>query len=108
MSKPSDQHNQAVNRLIESANDLKDKGFDPRVISAALLSAAGIYTTYVEAGNEGFLQDDGVDKLTEIFRQQLAHIQNLKKEELRKAGHKVDQPSPRAHGHSDADQTDAG
>ncbi len=94
MTQSTDQHNQAVNRLIESANELKDKGFDPRVVSAALLSAAGIYTTYVEAGNEGFLQPDGVNKLTEIFRQQLAHIQKLKKEELRKAGHDVDSPAP--------------
>lgn len=94
MTQSTDQHNQAVNRLVESANELKDKGFDPRVISAALLSAAGIYTTYVEAGNEGFLQPDGVNKLTEIFRQQLAHIQKLKKEELRQAGHDVDAPAP--------------
>lgn len=103
MSKPTDQHNQAVNRLIECANELKDKGFDPRVISAALLSAAGIYTTYVEAGNEGFLQPGGVDKLTEIFRQQLTHIQQMKQDELRQAGHKVDQPAPRARSKTDAD-----
>ena len=95
MSQTTDQHNQAVNRLIESANELQDKGFDPRVISAALLSAAGIYTTYVEAGNDGFLQPEGVAKLTEIFRQQLTHIQNLKKEDLRKTGHDVESPSPR-------------
>jgi hypothetical protein len=107
MSKPSDQHNQAVNRLIESANELKDKGFDPRVISAALLSAAGIYTTFVEAGNDGFLQSEGVDKLTEIFRQQLIHIQNLKKEELRQAGHKVDKPSPRPHKKADTKKAGA-
>lgn len=94
MNQTTDQHNQAVNRLIEAANELKDKGFDPRVLSAALLSAAGIYTTYVEAGNDGFLQPGGVEKLTEIFRQQLMHIQNLKREELRKAGHDVDSPSP--------------
>jgi len=96
MNQTTDQHNQAVNRLIEAANELKDKGFDPRVLSAALLSAAGIYTTYVEAGNDGFLQPEGVEKLTEIFRQQLVHIQNLKREELRKAGHDVDSPSPRS------------
>ncbi len=103
MNKPTDQHNQAVNRLIECANDLKDKGYDPRVISAALLSAAGIYTTYVEAGNDGFLQPAGVDKLTEIFRQQLAHIQTLKQEELRRASHPVDAPSPRPHDNTGAE-----
>lgn len=103
MNKPSDQHNQAVNRMIEAANELKDNGFDPRVVSAALLSAAGIYATYVEAGNQGFLQPQGVDKLTEIFRQQLAHIQTLKKEELRVAGHKVDEPSPSEHSKTGAE-----
>jgi hypothetical protein len=94
-SKPTDQHNQAVNRLIETANDMKDKGFDPRVVSAALISAAGIYATYVEAGNEGYLQPTGVDRLTEIFRQQVSYIQDVKKEELRQAGHDVDKPSPK-------------
>ncbi len=89
------QHDQAVNQLIGLANQLKDNGGDIRIISAAMLTAAGIYATYAEAGPQGFLQDDGVNKLSDRFRQQLDFIQQRKKAELKAAGHNVEQNSPR-------------
>lgn len=87
---------QAVNRFIDLANELKDAGHDIRMVSVAMTTASSIYATYAEAGNQGFLQPDGVDKLCDLYRKQLEYIQERKKAELKAAGHDVDQPSPKA------------
>ncbi len=97
MSSDSNQsHDQAVNQLIELANQLKDNGTDIRIIAAAMNTAAGIYTTYVEAGNQGFLQPGGVDRVCAAYRKQLEFIQQRKKAELQAAGHDVAQPAPKS------------
>ncbi len=90
------QHDLAVNQIISAANQLKDNGTDIRLISAAMTTAAGIYATYAEAGNQGFLQADGINKICDRFRQQLEFIQERKKAELKAAGHNVEQSAPRS------------
>lgn len=95
----TDQHqqiDQAINRFIALANELKDDGADIRLLSAAMTTASCIYSTYVEAGNQGFLQPAGVDKLCDAYRKQLEHIQRRKQEELKAAGHDISQDSPRS------------
>ncbi|NIM70935.1 MAG: DUF3144 domain-containing protein [Xanthomonadales bacterium] len=72
-------HNQCTGKFIELANQLKDEGFDVRLVSAALMSASGVYATYVAAGNTGALQPSGVEKVTEAYRRSLEHIQEAKK-----------------------------
>ncbi len=67
-------------KFIELANELKENGLGPPMISAALMSASGIYATYVAAGNEGGLNPSGVEKVVENYRRQLEYIQQRKRE----------------------------
>jgi len=75
-------HNHCTHQFIELANTMNDEGYDPQLISAALMSASGIYATYVSAGNDGGLQPSGVDKVVMMYRRNLEHIQELKKAEI--------------------------
>jgi len=79
-------HNAATQRFIDLANEMKNQGMDTRLVSAALMSASGIYATFTAAGNEGFLQDSGIDKVAAIYRRNLGYIQERKKDELKKQG----------------------
>jgi len=74
-------HNECTNKFIALANELKDQGHSPQLVSAALMSASGVYATYISAGNDGGLQPSGVDKVVLMYRRNLEHIQELKKAE---------------------------
>ena len=74
-------HNECTHQFIDLANELKDKGHDLQIVSAALMAASGIYATFVAAGNEGGLQPSGVDKVVMMYRRNLEHIQGRKKTE---------------------------
>jgi len=74
-------HNECTNKFIEVANELKNLGHTPQVISAALMASSGIYATYITAGNDGGLQPSGVDKVVMMYRRNLEHIQERKKAE---------------------------
>jgi hypothetical protein len=76
-----DNHNHCTHKFIDLANELKGEGFDAKLISAALMSASGIYATYSVAGNDGALNPSGVDKVVDTYRRNLEHIQKLKKDE---------------------------
>lgn len=65
--------------FIALANQKKDAGHSIEVISAALMSASGTYITYVAAGNEGYLQTSGIDKVTAKYKEILENIQATKK-----------------------------
>ena len=75
-------HNHCTHKFIDLANELKNEGYEPQLISAALMSASGIFATYVSAGNEGGLQPSGVDKVVMMYRRNLEHIQELKKSQI--------------------------
>lgn len=77
-----DNHHHCTTKFIELANDLKNEGYDRKLVSAALMSASGIYATYVAAGNSGALEPSGVDKVAALYRTNLEHIQQRKKEEV--------------------------
>jgi hypothetical protein len=82
-----DAHNQAMGEFIQLANDLvNDKGFDMKLVSAALMAASGVYATFTAAGNQGFLAPGGVDRVAEMYRKNLAYIQQRKKAELESQG----------------------
>ena len=72
-------HDKCTNKFIDLANELKNEGSDPQLISAALMAASGIYATFVTAGNTGGLQPSGVDKVVMMYRRNLEHIQEVKK-----------------------------
>jgi ribosomal protein L32E len=74
-------HNECTHRFIDLANEMKNQGYDPQLISAAMMSASGIYATYITAGNTGGLQPSGVDKVVMMYRRNLEHIQERKKAE---------------------------
>ncbi|MFV0476634.1 MAG: DUF3144 domain-containing protein [Parahaliea sp.] len=77
----SELHQQCMQRFIELANAMKNEGVEPRVVSAALMTASGVYTTYTVAGNTGGLNDSGIAKVTDAYRQNLENIQQAKRDE---------------------------
>ena len=85
MNEQEKQHQYCTNRFIELANELKDEKIDPALVSGALMTASGIYATYVAAGNNGTLEASGVEKVVGLFRRTLEHFQKVKKDELMKA-----------------------
>lgn len=98
--KQIDTHNQATNEFIALANQLvNDRGFERNLVSAALMAASGVYATFIAAGNQGFLAENGVDKVAGIYKNNLAYIQKRKKEELEAQGLK---PKPLAEVQGDA------
>ena len=74
-------HNECTTKFITLANELKDMGHSPQLVSAALMAASGIYATFTISGNTGGLQPSGVDKVVMMYRRNLEHIQERKKEE---------------------------
>lgn len=85
MSKSDAQlHQEAVNRFIALANEIKEEGVSTHVVSAAMMSGSAVYATYVAAGNEGVLNASGVDKVVEAYRQRLDQVQGARRAEIGK------------------------
>ena len=82
MSEQEEQHRYATNKFIELANELKDEEIDPTLVSGALMTASGVYATYVAAGNQGVLEASGVDKVVALYRRTLEHHQEIMKKHL--------------------------
>jgi hypothetical protein len=61
---------------------IKDEGTPTRVVSASLMTASCVYSTYTVAGNGGGLNESGVDKVTDAYRRQLQMIQDAKQKEV--------------------------
>jgi hypothetical protein len=85
-------HQHCMSKFIGLANELKQGGFEPPLISAALMTASCVYSTYVAAGNQGGLNPSGIDKLVETYRAQLEFVQQRKREEAEKQ--RTEQESP--------------
>lgn len=73
-------HLESVNRFIEMANAMKDEGVNINVVSGALMTASGLYASYVAGGNDGGLTDSGVQKVSEVYKRELERIQKIKKD----------------------------
>ena len=69
---------EAINAFIELANEMKDNGASIQFVSSALMRACAVYSTYVIAGNEGALRQTGIEKLSELFAQELDVVQKAK------------------------------
>ena len=80
-----EKHRYCTNKFIELANQLKDEKIDPALVSGALMTASGVYATFVAAGNQGALEPSGVDKVVDVYRRTLEHHQKVKKDQLQKA-----------------------
>ena len=81
-------HMYCTNKFIELANELKEEGIDVTLVNGALMTASGIYATYIAAGNEGALEASGVDKVVDLYRRTLEHHQSVKKALLQQAAEK--------------------
>ena len=77
-----EKHQYCTNKFIELANQFKKEEIDPALVSGALMTASGIYATYVATGNEGALESGGVDKVVAVYRRTLEHYQQIKKNKL--------------------------
>lgn len=77
-----EKHRYCTNKFIELANQLKDEKIDPALVSGALMTASGVYATFVAAGNTGALEPTGVDKVVAVYRRTLEHHQQVKKAQL--------------------------
>jgi hypothetical protein len=69
-------------KFIDLANSMKEEGLPTKVISAGLMTASTVYVTYVLAGNEGVLNQKGIDEVVHTYRQQLTRFQDSKREQL--------------------------
>ncbi len=80
MKSEAEKYQRLVNRFIALANNMKDEGLDPAMVSDAMMFASGIYATYLAAGNTGGLTESGIDKVAERYRQRLTEVQAAKKQ----------------------------
>ena len=69
---------EAINAFISLANEMKNDGASIQFVSTALMRACAVYATYVVAGNDGALKKSGIQKLSEVFAQELNVIQEAK------------------------------
>ncbi|WP_456376843.1 DUF3144 domain-containing protein [Thiolapillus sp.] len=68
-----------IDQFVEVANRLKDEGNNTDLVNAAFMLASGTYATYLAAGNEGYLKEDGVRKVAGAYKHNLELLQRLKK-----------------------------
>lgn len=73
-------HHETMQRFIRFANEMKDEGLSKKIIAAGLMTADCIYATYGAVGNRGLLDDAGIDKITNAYRQQLVDLRRIRKE----------------------------
>ncbi len=81
-----EQHHQCMQRFVDLANTMKNEGVPTRVVSAALMTASGVYATYTVAGNNGGLNPSGVEKVAQSYKQNLERIQEAKREQAQAGG----------------------
>ena len=75
----SELHHECMQRFIDLANSMKDEGIDTKVVSAGMMTASGLYTTFVLGGNDGGLTASGIDKVVAVYKEELEKIQRAKK-----------------------------
>ena len=75
-----------LERFVKLANEIKDEGKPVEMINAALMLASCTYATFVAAGNEGYLKEGGVNKITSHYRQNLISLQKAKKAQFNPEG----------------------
>lgn len=71
-------HQDAMNRFIDLANQMQEEGIQRNLVGAALLTAAGLYSSFVVGGNAGGLNESGIEKLTAMFKRELERVEAAK------------------------------
>ena len=77
MAAPTTQQ-EAIQQFIDVANEMKNDGVSKEAVSTALMRACALYSTYVVTGNDGALRDSGVEKLQQLFGEELQAVQAAK------------------------------
>ena len=72
-------HRQLLNKFVALANEMKSEGHNTDLVSAAMMAGSAVYATYASSGNDGYLHNSGIDKVTEIYKQHLIYVQHTKK-----------------------------
>ena len=86
MEKTDEQlHYQSMHRFVELANTLTKEDIPDRVVAAGLMTAACEYATFMAVGNGGTLDEDGINRVTEIYKKHLTFCQESRKENARKS-----------------------
>jgi len=75
-------HRECVNRFIQLANTMKDEDIDINLVSGGLMTASGLYASYVAGGNDGGLTESGVEKVAMVYKRELERIQQIKKDSI--------------------------
>ncbi len=75
-----------VKEFIDVANRLQDEGKPTEIINASLMLASGTYATYLAAGNNGYLKEGGIRKVSEAYKTNLERLQEIKKAQLNPDG----------------------
>jgi len=84
-----------VNRFIDLANEINKEGVSTEVVSSGFMTACAVYATYVVTGNAGALRESGVEKITNLFSEELAQVQRAKIEQAKSEGREVPASSER-------------
>lgn len=69
---------EAIQQFIDLANSMKDEGASIQAVSTALMRACAVYSTYVVTGNDGALKPSGIEKMQQLFGEELTAIQEAK------------------------------
>ena len=77
MTAPATQQ-EAIQQFIDLANDMKNAGLSKELVSTALMRACAVYSTYVVTGNDGALRASGIEKIQQLFGEELETIQKAK------------------------------
>ena len=80
---------ECVNEFIALANAMKDKGVSLQMVSSSLMTASALYATYTVTGNDGALNETGIQKLTELFGSELENVQKAKIAQAEREGKDV-------------------
>ena len=84
MEKTDEQlHYESMHRFVELANTLTKDGMPNRVVAAGLMTASCVYTTFMEVGNQGTLDEAGIDRITDGYRKHLIFTQESREENAR-------------------------
>lgn len=73
-------HYDSMLRFVKLANELTKEGIPNRVAAAGLMSASCVYATYIEVGNNGTLNESGIERIAAAYKKQLELTQQSRKE----------------------------
>lgn len=81
MNELQKEHHRLTGLFIEMCNTASQETENPNLVAAALLTAAANYNSYIIAGNNGYLNEPGIDEICTRFRANVQAVQDIRKAE---------------------------